>query len=324
MSNEKHRILITESFKLSPQVVRVLGTLGEVQCADLDRTALLQARRDTTILWVRLRNYIDREVFDRFPRLRVLVTPTTGLTHIDLNEIARRNITVLSLKGETDFLKTVRATAEHTIGLMLALLRRLPNAFDHVKAFKWNRDQFRGEELYGKTIGIVGYGRLGRIVSKYLQVFEARILATDSNVNAIPVDPWITGLPIEKLLVEADIVTVHVNFNENNRGLFGVKEFALMKKGAYFINTSRGELVDEKALLQALESQHLGGAALDVLSQEHNLAGRLHPLIEYARKYDNVIITPHIGGCTEESLNKAEEHMATRLFEWCERINSVG
>jgi D-3-phosphoglycerate dehydrogenase len=316
MSTEQHNILIVESRDLSPQVMGTLTALGTVRCADLDRTALLKESGDATVLWVRLRNYIDREVLDHFPRLRVLVTPTTGLTHIDLNEVYGRNIKVLSLQGESEFLKNIRATAEHTIGLMLALIRRLPAAFDHVKASKWNRDEFKGEELYGKTIGIVGYGRLGKIVSRYLHAFEAKVLVADPNAHAATVDPWAMLVPLEKLLRESDIVTLHVNFHEGNRGLFGRREFAQMKEGAYFINTSRGELVDEQVLLESLESRALGGAALDVLSQEHSILGAVHPLVEYARTHDNLILTPHIGGCTKESLQKTEEFMVSRLRDW--------
>jgi D-3-phosphoglycerate dehydrogenase len=316
MPTERHKILIVESRDLSPHVIATLNAFGEVRCADLDRKALLLEDEYATILWVRLRNYIDREVLDHFPRLRALVTPTTGLTHIDVNEVYGRNITLLSLQGETDFLKTIRATAEHTIGLMLAVIRRLPGAFDQVKASKWNRDEFRGEELYGKTIGIVGYGRLGKIVSKYIHAFDAKVLAADPNVNAATVDPWVLLVPLDKLLRESDIVTLHVNFHEGNRGLFGRREFAQMKEGAYFINTSRGELVDEQALLESLESCALGGAALDVLSQEHLGLGPAHPLVEYARTHDNLIITPHIGGCTKESLEKTEEFMVSRLRDW--------
>lgn len=316
MSKEHHHILIAESRDLSPQVVATLNALGAVRCADLDRTALLRENENATILWVRLRNYIDSEVLGHFPHLRVLVTPTTGLTHIDLNEVCRRNIKLLSLQGEKDFLKTIRATAEHTIGLMLAVIRRLPGAFDHVKASKWNRDEYRGEELYGKSIGIVGYGRLGKIVSRYLHAFDAKVLVADPNVNAATVDPWALLVPIEKLLRESDIVTLHVNYHEGNRRLFGRREFAQMKEGAYFINTSRGELLDEQVLLESLESRALGGAALDVLSEEHSIHGAVHPLVEYAQTHDNLIITPHIGGCTRESLQKTEEFMASRLRDW--------
>ncbi len=316
MSTERHKILVVESRDLSSHVIATLNALGEVRCADLEREALLRADGETTIVWVRLRNYIDREVLDHFPRLRVLVTPTTGLTHIDLDEVRKRNIKVLSLQGESEFLKTVRATAEHTIGLMLALIRRLPAACDHVKASKWNRDEFKGGELYGKTIGVVGYGRLGKIVSRYLHAFEAKVLVADPNAHAATLDPWAMLVPLEKLLRESDIVTLHVNYHEGNRGLFGRREFAQMKEGAYFINTSRGELVDEQVLLEALESRALGGAALDVLSREHVGLGPAHPLVEYARTHDNLIITPHIGGCTKESLQKTEEFMASRLRDW--------
>ena len=125
-------------------------------------------------LWVRLRNRIDREVFDAAPRVRFVITNTTGLNHIDQEEADRRGVRVISLRGESEFLKDVRATAEHTVGLLLALMRRIPAARDHVRRGGWNRDLFRGNELYGKTAGIVGYGRLGRLVATIWRTSRCR------------------------------------------------------------------------------------------------------------------------------------------------------
>jgi D-3-phosphoglycerate dehydrogenase len=247
------------------------------------------------------------------PRLKIIVTPTTGLNHIDVEEARRRRIEVLSVRGETTFLEDVRATAEHTVALMLALLRHVPAAFAHVKSSGWNRDQFKGSELHEKTIGVIGYGRLGRIVARYLRAFDAHVLATDPNVDASLVAPDVALVPLTQLLQEADLVTLHTNLCEKTRGLFGQAEFSTMKRGAWFINTSRGELVDESALLAALRSGQLGGAALDVLCEEHSDGMGNNPLVVYAREHDNLVITPHIGGCTTESMEKTELFLAERL-----------
>jgi D-3-phosphoglycerate dehydrogenase len=247
------------------------------------------------------------------PRLKTIVTPTTGLNHIDLNEAHRRGITVLSLQGETEFLNDIRATAEHTVGLMLSLLRRVPSAVGDVQKGNWDRDLFKGHELFAKTIGIIGYGRLGRIVAKYLRAFDARILVSDPHFDQATLDPGISAVGLDDLLQESNIVSLHVSLSDRTRSFFGKEQFSKMKPGGWFVNTARGELIDEMALLDALRSGQLAGAALDVLCGEHQNVMENHPLVAYVREHDNLLITPHIGGCTLESMEKTEMFMAKKL-----------
>ncbi len=309
------RILVSEGEGFSPKAAELLRQAGELVLANLDRGGLLSAIGRADILWVRLRHRIDAEVMAAAPRLKIIVTPTTGLDHLDIGETERRGIRVLSLRGEAEFLKDVRATAEHTLALILALLRHVPAALNSVRDGGWNRDLFKGCELYGKTVGVVGYGRLGQIVGRYLKAFDTRVLITDPKVDPGYVEPGITLMPLSRLLREADLVTLHVNLADETRGFFGRSQFAAMKKGSWFINTSRGELVDEDALLDALQSGQLAGAALDVLCEEDSNGMAGNPLVVYARERDNLIITPHIGGCTNESMEKTECYLANRLVE---------
>jgi D-3-phosphoglycerate dehydrogenase len=313
MSLNKVRILISESEGFSARAAQLLDQVGELVLADLDRSDLLSAVEEADVLWVRLRNRIDAEVMTAARSLKVIVTATTGLNHIDLEEAERRGVQVLSLRGEVEFLKAILATAEHTLALMLALLRHVPAAMAHVRDGGWDRNLFKGRELHGKIIGIVGYGRLGRIVARYLKAFNTHILAADPHIDTRAVEPGVTLIPLAQLLREADLVTLHVNLCKETQGFFGRKQFAAMKKGAWFINTSRGELVDENALLGALCSGHLAGAALDVLCDEDSDGMQDHPLVAYARQHAHVIITPHIGGCTIESMDKTELFLAEKL-----------
>ncbi|HVU88697.1 MAG TPA: NAD(P)-dependent oxidoreductase [Pirellulales bacterium] len=307
------KILIAESRGFSPAALQTLRGVAEVVEADLDRAGLLSACGDIDILWVRLRNQIDAEVFDAAPQLKVVVTPTTGLNHIDQQEAARRGIRIVSLKGEVAFLKDVRATAELTVGLMLMLMRNLlPAATDSLRG-NWNRDAFQGHELYGKTVGIIGYGRLGHIVARYLQAFDMRVLVTDPDLDSEELGPGLTRVPLAKLLRDSDIVSLHVNLCDDTYGFFGSNEFDAMQPGAWFINTARGELVDEQALLNALRSGRLAGAALDVLCDEQSTGMGHNELVEYAKTHPQLIITPHIGGCTHESMEKTERFLAGRL-----------
>jgi D-3-phosphoglycerate dehydrogenase / 2-oxoglutarate reductase len=307
------KILVAEAGGFSAEAVAVLRQVGEVVLADLDRQGLLSAVRDTDLLIVRLRHHIDAEVMAAAQHLKVIATPTTGLNHIDVLEATKRNIKVLSLRGETQFLRDVRATAEHTMSLIFALLRQVPLAVRHVQGGGWNRDLFKGRELCGKTIGIIGYGRLGRIVARYLKAFDTRVLTSDPYVEATVVEPNVTLVPLPQLLQEADLVSLHVNLCDETRDFFGRQHFAMMKVGAWFINTSRGELVDEEALLGALGSGRLSGAAVDVLSDERSSGMADHPLVHYTRTHDNLIITPHIGGCTLESMEKTEVFLAEAI-----------
>jgi D-3-phosphoglycerate dehydrogenase len=286
-----------------------LRGLGEVFLANGPHD---QVFRDADVVWVRLRDRIDREFFSRAPNAKIIVTATTGLNHIDVQEADRRGIQILSLRGETSFLREIRATAEHSVGLMLALLRQIPAAAGHVREGGWDRDLFKGHELHEKTVGIIGYGRLGSLVARYLLAFGAKVLAADPNVMANMMDPYVPLVSQSELLRESDIVTLHVNFTESNALMIGAREFARMKHGSWFINTARGELVDQEALLLALRSGWISGAAIDVIADEQapGAAGRL---VEFARRNSNLLITPHIGGCTVESMEKTELFMAKKL-----------
>jgi D-3-phosphoglycerate dehydrogenase len=308
------KILIAESSGFSPAALSALRGAADVVVADLDRAGLLAAVAEAEVLWVRLRHRIDREIFKAARRLKIVVSPTTGLNHIDLDAAARHGVQVVSLRGEIDFLRDVRATAELTVGLLLALLRNIPAAVADTRTGNWERDAFQGRELYGKTAGVVGYGRLGHIVARYLQAFDMRVLVSDPDLDPEELEPGLTRVPLAKLLAASDVVTLHVNLCDDTYGFFGRDEFDAMQPGAWFINTSRGELVDEQALLDALRSARLAGAALDVLCDEDSagMAGRA--LVEFAKTDSRLIITPHIGGCTRESMEKTERFLVGRLL----------
>jgi D-3-phosphoglycerate dehydrogenase len=283
---------------------------------DLDRDALLDSVPEAEILWVRLRNRIDRQVMDAGPQLRAIASPTTGLNHIDLIEAQRRSIEVISLVGASQFLRTVYATAEHTIALILGLMRHLHAGHEHVLHGGWNRDLYVGRELHGKTAGVVGYGRVGQMVGGYLQALGMNVLVADIPTVLHQLPHGIQRVPFSELLMESDFVTLHVPLNSSTRGFFSRSEFAQMKPGSWFFNTARGELVAQAALLHALQTGRLAGAALDVLPDECSTGMSTNPIVQYARTHSNVLITPHIAGCTHESRAKTEEFLAARLVEF--------
>ena len=311
VETQKPSLLIAESDGFSQEAIDHLSQSFEVHCADLDRAGLLDAIGPHEVLWVRLRTKIDDNILQVAPKLKAIVTNTTGLTHIDLNAAQQRDIHVVSLKGETEFLREIRATAEHTIGLTLALLRHIPSAHKSVTKGTWDRYLFQGSELYQKTVGIIGYGRLGSIAASYFQAMGANVLVCDRREVETPDDISVVELP--KLLSESNIISLHVNYVAENHHMLGRSQFDSMKKGCVLINTSRGELIDEQALLKAIQSRRLAGAALDVLKNEHNLNLATHPLVQFASENDNLILTPHIGGYTRESLPRTELFLARKL-----------
>jgi D-3-phosphoglycerate dehydrogenase / 2-oxoglutarate reductase len=320
----KPTILVAESSSFSSEAVRFLEDTGNVVLADLDRRSLLSSVTDVDILWVRLRNRIDLQIFQAARRLRVIATPTTGLNHIDVAEAERRNIHIISLRGEAEFLQNIFATAEHTIALILGLLRHLPAAHQHVINGRWNRDLFVGRELHGKTAGVIGYGRVGRMVAGYLRTFGMRVLATDlPSRMGHQCDDGIESVPLDELLKNSDLVTLHIPLVEGTTGFLGECEFSKMKRGVCFINTSRGELVDETALLVALDNGTVGCAAFDVLTDESSSGMMDNPIVQYSLSHKNVLITPHIAGCTVESRAKTEVFLATRVAAFVRDQNDL-
>ncbi len=307
------RVLIAEPLDFSNEAVRLLETAAEVTLRPTDRAGLSQALNEFDAVWFRLAHRFDRPMLESAKRCRVLATPVTGLDHIDLKVCAERGIRVVSLRGEFEFLQEIRATAEHTLALSLALLRRIPAAAQHVLGGGWNRDLFRGRELYGRTAGIVGVGRLGRIVAGCFRAFGMDVIGYDPRKDfphaaARRVDS------LNELLAQSDLVSLHVSYDDSTRHLIGPAAFAAMRPGTVLINTSRGGVIDDAALLEALETGHLAGAALDVLDGEPNIQAD-HPLVEYARSHDNLLIVPHIGGNTIESFAKTEMFLAGRVLE---------
>ncbi|WP_028571392.1 NAD(P)-dependent oxidoreductase [Desulfonatronum lacustre] len=312
------RILNLEPEGYSPKARAVLERLGQVDDGPMNRAELLDRICEYDVMIVRLGHRIDAQVMEAAQRLKTIVTATTGLNHIDMNEAQGRGITVLSLQGERAFLDNIHATAEHTWALLLALLRKLPQAHRHVLSGGWDRDRFKGSELHGRILGIIGLGRLGTKVAGYGAAFGMRVMGYESN-RAHPMLANVEHMNLDQVLSQSDVISLHVNYFPENHAMISRKDLSRMKPGAVLINTSRGELVDESALLKALESGRLGGAALDVLCGEYAGWEASEGLLEYARKHDNLILTPHVGGCTFDSMEMTEVFMAEKLIRHLKR-----
>lgn len=319
----KFRILNVEPKGYSEVAARLLGEIAEMNHRALSRGELLQVLADYDALILRLGHRVDQELLDSAPRLRVVATATTGLDHIDLRAAREHDVEVLSLQGETAFLEGVVATPEHTWALLLALTRRLPAAFSSFLAGQWDRDRFRGGELAGKTIGIVGFGRVGSKVASYAAAFDMRVVAFDPSQSSFP--PFVAVCAdLGNLLAQADVVSLHVPLSEDTRGMINEQAFRDMKREAVLINTSRGAVVDEEALVRALEQGQIGGAALDVLADEPDMSSSTaRRLRELAAGSDQMVVTPHIAGATHESMAKTEVFIANKLRDFLSTSGAV-
>ncbi len=318
------KILNVEPLRYDQPTRNLLQEFGEVDYINvLENEDLLEvvAQKNYEVIFVKLGLSIDIEVMDAMPALKYIVTPTTGLNHIDLIAAKNKDIEVISLKGETAFLNTVKSTAEHTWMLLLALIRRFSNAFDDVKNYNWRREPFLGSEIGGKTLGIIGYGRLGKIVANYGLAFGAKVVITDTDKQQLENLPDnITPLSLSSLLSQSDIISIHIPSNEANNKFINNNLISQMKKGGLIVNTSRGEVVEEEAILDALNSKHLGGYATDVMDGDSSWEGGIpgtHPLVEYAKQNNNLIITPHIGGYALESINSTRSFISKKFIAAC-------
>jgi D-3-phosphoglycerate dehydrogenase len=298
---------------LTEHVRTCLGDGFAVHHADTDAAtdAVLPAVDAVLDALMRIRFPADR--IARARRLRAYVTATTGADHVDAAALATRNIPLLTLKGRTDVLRNITPAAELSWLLLMACARKLRGAVRHVLDGGWDRNLFPGVMLRGRTIGIVGCGRIGQWMGRYAEAFGLRRLGFDPHLPSADWPAHIEPCPLEDLLRQCDFLTIHVPLTDETRGLIGPRELACMKPTAAVVNTSRGGIVDESALLAALRDGRIAAAGLDVLDGEPDTAR--HPLVEYARTHDNLVITPHIGGMSPDALRYVLEFSAGRVRE---------
>lgn len=252
---------------------------------------------------------LDEPLVAGAPRLSLVITATTGADHIDAQALAAKGATLMTLKGQSEILSQVTPAAEHSWLLLMACARKLRGAIRHVLEEKWDRTSFPGLMLRGRTLGVIGCGRLGQWMARYAQAFEMRVLGFDPYVTPWP--EFIERAELDELLAASDFVSLHVHLSDDTKGLLNAERIARMKKGAILINTSRGALVDEGALVRALEEGRVGGVAADVVCDEPDI-GR-STLWTYARDHDQCIVTPHIGGFSPDALDLVLTHTAGRI-----------
>jgi len=267
--------------------------------------------------------FCGKEKIDAMPKLKVIGSNTTGHPHIDITYASKKGITVITLKDDRDFLSKITPTAELTWGLIITLTRNILPAYSSVIDGKWDRRPFGGRAMLSKmALGVVGYGRLGKMIARYGIAFRMKVIYYDPFVFE-ETDGVYRAQTLEELVAKCDIITVHVPHEKKTEKMFNRQLFSKFKKGAFFINTSRGELVDHQALLACLEDKTIAGAAMDVFENEFHSDFHKkmtsHALWQYGKQHHNLILTPHIGGSTYDAWCLTEARIIDRIIDIFEK-----
>ncbi|ADN49669.1 hydroxyacid dehydrogenase [Vulcanisaeta distributa] len=305
------RILVTIPLTdpdVGPQAMKMLSEVGEVDIKPMTTEQLKDAIRDYDAVIVSVWHRVTKDVIDAGRNLKVIGTASVGTDHIDVEYAEGRGIKVVSAAGASTY-----SVAEFTFGLLLMMVKRIPENMGRVRNGEWSSLLTPGIELFGKTLGIIGFGRIGSYVASIANAFRMRVLAYDPfvdrerfiEVNAIRVDN------LDDLLKQSDFITIHTSLTRESRGLIGRREVGLMKDGVYIINTARGEVVDENAILEGLKSGKIAGYAADVLTGEPPTEDT-SPLLRAFRRGEvsNLFITSHIAGVTRESVKRYTLYVA--------------
>jgi len=307
------KILITEARDFSQTAINKLESAGyQVVARQYDYKELEKNIHDFDGIIIRLGIKLDQTILSSASQLKFIATPTTGIDHVDLPAAKERRIKIISLQGEAKFLKTITPTAELSMSLMLNLMRHILPASRAVLAGEWKRDEWIGRSMRGKTVGIIGMGRLGRITAQLAKALGSRIVYFDPYVKRTK---YARAETLGELAGTCDIVSIHVPLNGETAGMIGAEYFGQVKRGQLMVNTSRGAVVREDDLINALKAGVIGGAGLDVITGE--ISGKISdsPIVQYAKEHHNVIITPHIGGATWDEMRRVEEFIADKIVK---------
>lgn len=297
------KIVVAE--KVAPSSLVVFQEQSDWQVVSPDKDALAAELTEADALLVRSAVFVDAAMMNKAPKLRVIGRAGVGVDNIDLDAATKRGIAVMNTPGGNAI-----AVAEHTMALMLAMARHLPKADSTTHSGKWEKKSLQGTELRGKTLGIVGLGRIGIEVAKRAVAFGMKIAAHDPYVAmSLAQQLQIAMVGLDELFAQADYITLHVGLSPQTTGMINAASLAIMKKGARLVNCARGELLDDAAVVAALQSGQLGGAALDVFRDEPLKDSPYHSA-------PNVILTPHIAGSTNEAQDAVGVQIAMQVREY--------
>ncbi len=300
------KVLISDP--IAPDGIEILKQAGleVLERPGMSKEELLETIKDVDAIIIRSATKMTAEVIEAAKNLKLIARAGTGLDNVDIEAANRRGIVVMNCPGGN----TVSA-AEHTLSMMLSLARNIPQATASMKAGKWEKKKFMGREITGKTLGIIGLGRIGSVVADRAKGLKMRVIAYDPYVNPDQAARMgIEVMSLDELLPQADFITVHVPLTKETRGFINKEVFDKMKDGVMFIHCARGGIVKEDDLYEALKAGKVAGAALDVFEQEPPPEG--YPLLQL----DNVICTPHLGASTIEAQKNVALAIASQVVDF--------
>ncbi|OZM74051.1 phosphoglycerate dehydrogenase [Amycolatopsis antarctica] len=291
-------VLLAE--KLAPSVVSVFGDEVEVQHVDgTDRSALLAAVASADALLVRSATQVDAEVLAAATRLKVVARAGVGLDNVEVPAATERGVLVVNAPTSN-----IVSAAEHAVALLLSVARRVPAASASLRAGEWKRSSYAGVELSGKTIGVVGLGKIGQLFAQRLAAFGTELIAYDPYASpARAAQLGIELVPLDELLERSDAISIHLPKTPETKGLIGAEALKKTKPGVIIVNAARGGLIDESALADSIREGHVGGAGIDVFVTEPTTESPLFGL-------PNVVVTPHLGASTAEAQDRAGTDVA--------------
>lgn len=298
------KILLTDGLEENGQ--KILRESAEVSVqTGISADDVLKVAGDFDAMIVRGRTKVTPGVFDAASSLKVVGRAGVGVDNIDLAAAKQHGVKVVNSP-----MATTNAVAELTMALLLGLMREVPRADAAMKNGKWLKKELEGTELYGKSLGLIGFGRIGQAVAKRAKAFDMEVVVVcDPYANCDTVrEAGFESASFQELLETCDIISLHVPLTKDTRGMLGREQFARMRDGVRIINTARGGVIDEAALLEALNTGKVAGAALDVFSTEPPAAG--DALVNHPR----VVVTPHIGAQTVEAQQRAAHDIATEVL----------
>jgi D-3-phosphoglycerate dehydrogenase len=295
-------VLIAE--KLAPSVLDVFGDEFDVRHVDgTDRPALFDALAGADALLVRSATRVDAEALGHSPRLKVVARAGVGLDNVDVPAATERGVMVVNAPTSN-----IVSAAEHAVALLLAVARRIPAADASLRGGHWKRSSFGGVELSGKTVGVVGLGKIGQLVAQRLAAFGTELIAYDPYVSPTrAAQLGIELVDLDELLSRADAISIHLPKTAETLGLIGADQLGKTKPGVLIVNAARGGLIDEQALAEAVRSGQVGGAGIDVFGTEPCTAS---PLFELPQ----VVVTPHLGASTAEAQDRAGTDVARSVL----------
>ena len=299
------KILCPEPSSFSQKGLDYARSFSQLTAKTLTQSEFEKIAPQFDAILVRFNTKVGTSILKKESNIKAVISPTTGLDHIDTKSAKSLGVKVFHLQGERRFLKTINGTAELSVGLMLAVMRNIPQSYAAVKDGVWDTGPFRGNEVAGKTLGIIGCGRLGSKVSRTAVSLGMNVVAYDPNISRFPAGVS-SKRTQSKVFSEADVISLHVPLLPKTKHMIADREINQMKNGVVIINTSRGAIIETSALLNGLKQGKVSAAAVDVMEDEHLQLGNQHPLVKYACEYENLIITPHIGGATFESVERTD------------------